>query len=44
MDFKTRKIEKQISVCSSCHKAAGVTVTIDGGTPDLCGMAIDWKK
>ncbi len=44
MDFKTRKIEKQISVCSSCHKAAGVQVTIDGGVPELCGMAIDWKK
>jgi DNA-binding beta-propeller fold protein YncE len=44
MDFKTRKIEKQISVCNSCHKPNGIQVTIDGGTPDLCGMAIDWKK
>jgi DNA-binding beta-propeller fold protein YncE len=44
MDVKTRKIEKTVSVCSSCHKAAGVQVTIDDGAPLLCGMAIDWKQ
>lgn len=44
MDVKTHKIEKQISVCTSCHKANGVEVTIDSGAPLLCGMAIDWKK
>jgi len=44
MDVKTRKIEKKVSVCAACHKAAGVTVTIDKGSPLVCGMAIDWKK
>jgi DNA-binding beta-propeller fold protein YncE len=44
MDVKTRKIEKTVSLCSSCHKPAGVAVTIDDGAPLLCGMAIDWKK
>jgi len=44
MDVKTRKIVKTVSVCASCHKAAGVQVTIDDGAPLLCGMAIDWKK
>ncbi len=44
MDVKTRKIVKTVSICAGCHKAAGVTVTIDDGAPLLCGMAIDWKK
>jgi len=43
MDVKTHKIEKQISICTSCHKKAGVEVTLDSGVPQLCGMAIDWK-
>jgi DNA-binding beta-propeller fold protein YncE len=44
MDVKTHKIEKTVSLCAGCHKAAGVQVTIDDGAPLLCGMAIDWKK
>ncbi len=44
MDAKTHKIEKRISVCASCHKEVGVKVTIDKGSPLLCGIAIDWKK
>ncbi len=44
MDAKTHQIEKKVSVCASCHKAAGVTVAIDKGSPLLCGMAVDWKK
>ncbi len=44
MDVASRKIVKTVSVCASCHKAAGVAVTIDDGAPLLCGMAIDWKK
>jgi len=44
MDVKTHKIGKRVSLCAACHKAAGVTVTIDKGSPLLCGMAIDWKK
>ena len=44
MDVKSRKIVKTVSICAGCHKAAGVSVTIDDGAPLLCGMAIDWKK
>lgn len=44
MDASTHKIEKKVSVCASCHKPAGVEVSIDKGSPLLCGMAIDWKK
>ncbi len=44
MDVKTHKIEKTVSLCSSCHQPNGVQVTIDSGAPLLCGLAIDWKK
>ncbi len=44
MDAQTKKIEKRVSACAVCHKEAGVTVSIDKGSPLLCGMAIDWKK
>ncbi len=44
MDVKTHKIEKKVSLCAECHKSVGVTVTIDKGSPLLCGMAVDWKK
>jgi hypothetical protein len=27
-----------------CHKAAGVEVKIDKGSPLLCGITIDWHK
>lgn len=43
MDMKTRKITKRVSVCASCHKPLGIDVSIDKGSPLLCGMAIDWK-
>ncbi len=44
MDAKSHKIEKRVSLCAGCHKDAGVKVTMDKGSPLLCGMAIDWKK
>jgi len=44
MDIKSHKIEKTVSLCSSCHKPNGIAVTIDDGAPLLCGIAIDWKK
>jgi DNA-binding beta-propeller fold protein YncE len=43
MNAKTHKIERKVSVCVGCHKAADVQVTIDKGSPLLCGMAIAWK-
>jgi DNA-binding beta-propeller fold protein YncE len=42
MDVKTHKIGKRVSACAACHKPAGVTVSIDKGSPLLCGMAVDW--
>jgi hypothetical protein len=44
MDAKTHQIQKKVSACAGCHKAADVKVSIDKGSPLLCGMAIDWKK
>jgi len=44
MDVKTHKIEKTVSLCTSCHQPNGVQVTIDDGAPLLCGLAVDWKK
>lgn len=43
MDMKSREIKKRVSVCASCHKPLGLTVSIDKGSPLLCGMAINWK-
>jgi DNA-binding beta-propeller fold protein YncE len=43
MDVKSHEITKRVSVCASCHKPLGLTVSIDKGSPLLCGMAIDWK-
>ncbi len=44
MDTKTDKIEKTVSVCYSCHGANGIKVSIDKGSPLLCGIVVDWKK
>ncbi len=44
MNVATRQIDKRVSVCASCHKPLGVTVSIDKGSPLLCGMAVNWKK
>ncbi len=43
MDAKSHEIQKRVSVCASCHKPLGLTVSIDKGSPLLCGMAINWK-
>ena len=42
MDTKTAEIERTVSACVGCHKAAGVEVKIDKGSPLLCGIEIDW--
>lgn len=34
----------KVSACAACHKAAGVEVKIDKGSPLLCGIEIDWHK
>jgi DNA-binding beta-propeller fold protein YncE len=42
MDRKTDNVIETVSACAACHKEAGVTVSIDSGSPLLCGIEIDW--
>jgi DNA-binding beta-propeller fold protein YncE len=42
VDMKTYNIVETVSACAGCHKAAGVEVKIDKGSPLLCGIEIDW--
>ena len=42
MDLKNANIVRQVSACASCHKASGIEVKIDKGSPLLCGLEIDW--
>jgi len=44
MDASSHKILKETSLCKACHSQAGVKVSIDNGSPLLCGIAVDWKK
>ncbi len=44
MDLKTHDLVGKVSACAGCHKAAGVEVKIDKGSPLLCGITIDWHK
>lgn len=43
MDMKTDNIVQKVSACASCHKASGVEVKIDKGSPLLCGIEVDWQ-
>jgi len=43
MDRSNNNIVGKVSACGACHKANGITVSIDGGSPNLCGIEIDWK-
>ena len=43
MDMKNYNLVGKVSACADCHKAAGVEVKIDKGSPLLCGIEIDWK-
>ena len=42
IDTKTHEILNETGLCKSCHEAAGVKVTIDQGSPLLCGIEVDW--
>lgn len=44
MDMKNYNLVGKVSACAGCHKAAGVEVKIDKGSPLLCGITIDWHK
>ena len=43
MDLKSNTIVGKVSACAACHKAAGVEVKVDKGSPLLCGIEIDWN-
>ncbi len=42
MDRSNYNIVGKVSACGSCHKANGVEVRIDSGSPQLCGIEINW--
>ena len=42
IDAKTHEIVEQVSACYSCHSTYGIEVTIDQGSPLLCGIEVDW--
>ncbi len=44
MDMSNNNLVGKVSACAGCHKASGVEVKIDKGSPLLCGIEIDWKK
>jgi DNA-binding beta-propeller fold protein YncE len=44
MEMKSHNLIGKVSLCAACHKAAGVEVKIDKGSPLLCGIEIDWHK
>jgi len=43
LDKDTHEIKKKVSACYSCHSKYGIEVTIDKGSPLLCGILVDWK-
>ncbi len=43
MDMKNYNIVQKVSACAACHKASGVEVKIDKGSPLLCGIEVDWQ-
>jgi DNA-binding beta-propeller fold protein YncE len=44
MDMKNANLVESVSACAECHKAAGITVKIDKGSPLLCGIEVDWLQ
>ena len=42
MDLKNAHIVEKVSACASCHKAYGVEVKIDKGSPLVCGIEVNW--
>jgi len=42
MDLKNANIVEKVSACASCHKAYGVEVKIDKGSPLVCGIEVNW--
>lgn len=44
MDRSNYNIVGRVSACGGCHKANGIEVRIDGGSPNLCGIEIAWHS
>ena len=44
MNMKNDNIVEEVSLCASCHNANGIKVSIDSGSPLLCGITVDWHK
>ncbi len=42
MDLKNAHIVEKVSACAACHKAYGVEVKIDKGSPLVCGIEVNW--
>ncbi|MDA8325831.1 MAG: YncE family protein [Nitrospiraceae bacterium] len=42
INTKTHAVEKEVSVCASCHVPNGIEVRIDKGSPLLCGITVAW--
>lgn len=42
LDRKNDHIVEEVSACHACHKAVGVEVKMDKGSPLLCGIEVDW--
>ncbi len=43
MSMKDYSLVTKVSACYACHKANDVEVTIDAGSPLLCGIEVDWN-
>ena len=44
LNMKNDNIVEEVSLCASCHNANGIKVSIDSGSPLLCGITVDWHK
>jgi outer membrane protein assembly factor BamB len=42
MDLKNAELVESVSACAGCHKAFGIEVKVDKGSPLLCGIEVDW--
>jgi WD40 repeat protein len=42
MDLKNANIVEKVSACAACHKAYGVEVKMDKGSPLVCGIEVNW--
>lgn len=41
--MKDYTLLKNVSLCAACHDPAGIKVSVDKGSPLLCGIEVDWN-